>query len=434
MSAPVPARARSARQPLRLRRRRRSSLLLCATVWALGPGARVVLAQQPITPRIMVVFDTSSSMAWRVDSHQPAHGDGSFEFPTEAAVSCRLFEAKEALRDMLLSVGSAEARFGLARYHQEQGPQINPFPAEYPAPINYRGDCAGGDILVPFAADNLPALLSWIDQQEDFPDDPELRADGPTPLASTLLGMRDHFREHVLPDDELRDCRQHAIILLTDAQDTCGGNPVAAIRELRAITLADGSGPYRVSAFVIGFGRLGNEGEQALNALAIAAGTAVNGRAYRAQDRLALQVALGQIIGRALPHEICDGQDNDCDGEADEGVVNACGFCGPLPEEICDGLDNDCDGETDEGMRNACGECGPDREELLNGIDDDCDGTIDEGFGRIWQPEVCDGLDNDLDGETDEEVVRPCGSEPGICQPGVERCLGGRWSGVCEGE
>lgn len=34
--------------------------------------------------------------------------------------------------------------------------------------------------------------------------------------------------------------------------------------------------------------------------------------------------AWGPCVG---PAEVCDGQDNDCDGTTDEGVVNVCGTC-----------------------------------------------------------------------------------------------------------
>ncbi|MDO8656293.1 MAG: putative metal-binding motif-containing protein [Nanoarchaeota archaeon] len=46
--------------------------------------------------------------------------------------------------------------------------------------------------------------------------------------------------------------------------------------------------------------------------------------------------------------EVCNGEDDDCDGQSDEG--NVC--CTPS-SEVCDGRDNDCDGQSDEG--NACG-------------------------------------------------------------------------------
>jgi hypothetical protein len=48
---------------------------------------------------------------------------------------------------------------------------------------------------------------------------------------------------------------------------------------------------------------------------------------------------LGECVGAVLPMtELCDGDDNDCDGEADEGVTNACGGCTLLeqvPGERC---------------------------------------------------------------------------------------------------
>lgn len=78
--------------------------------------------------------------------------------------------------------------------------------------------------------------------------------------------------------------------------------------------------------------------------------------------------------------EICDNRDNDCDGQADEGVRNACDSCGDLPAERCDGTDDDCDGNVDEGVLNACNACGPiAAAELCDGIDQNCDGSIDEG-------------------------------------------------------
>ncbi len=207
----------------------------------------------------------------------------------------------------------------------------------------------------------------------------------------------------------------------------------------------------------------------------------------------------------------CDGDDNDCDGETDENLVpaeaclglgvcagtqpqckGASGWVCPYPasyeaqETSCDGLDNDCDGETDEGHDvgascevgvGACREVGvlvcaqdrtgavcsvepglPESERCGDGADNDCDGQTDEGFpvgqtcevgvgacrsvGKyrcaedllsvvcdavLGQPGVerCgDGVDNDCDGQTDEGDCEPSRAEGGGGCSGMTRRAG----------
>ena len=192
--------------------------------------------------------------------------------------------------------------------------------------------------------------------------------------------------------------------------------------------------------------------------------------------------------------EICDGLDNDCDAKTDEemptlgcgkgncfhtvlscvgGVEHSCNpFAGALPE-VCDGADNDCDGDIDEdlgtsscglgvcshsaanckeGVPQACNPFAGVEAEVCDGLDNNCNGLVDDGLGitscgqgtchhsvancldgepQLCDPlagageEVCDGQDNDCNGSTDEELgATSCGL--GECDHEQANCVGGQ--------
>ncbi|MEZ4331544.1 MAG: putative metal-binding motif-containing protein [Myxococcota bacterium] len=153
--------------------------------------------------------------------------------------------------------------------------------------------------------------------------------------------------------------------------------------------------------------------------------------------------------------EICDGKDNDCNDQVDDGLSTdsdgdgyyASGSCAspatdcddgdpnrfPGNVEVCDAKDNDCNLIVDDGIA-----------DLVNGSDvGACEPEIQRCIGggfQIIQPavgpsaEACDGIDNDCNAVVDDgipDVVT--GSNIGTCQVQIETCTGGGFQVVQPG-
>ncbi len=89
--------------------------------------------------------------------------------------------------------------------------------------------------------------------------------------------------------------------------------------------------------------------------------------------------------------EVCDGVDNDCDGQIDEGVLTLFYF----------DRDQDQFGSQTEDPIAAC--VSPEPAFLYETNNDDCDDTRDVDFPGA--PENCDQRDNDCDGQVDEGIA-----------------------------
>ncbi len=150
--------------------------------------------------------------------------------------------------------------------------------------------------------------------------------------------------------------------------------------------------------------------------------------------------------------EICNGIDDNCDGLIDNDVVpeycenqkGACYGsvkrcvngtfepCGPAdygslysPVEVCDGYDNNCDGEPDNNLtaplcEKQLGVCANATKTCLGQL-----GWLNctsEQYGPYYEPleeSSCDGLDNDCDGQADEMTaydVNNCGACGAKCE------------------
>jgi cysteine-rich repeat protein len=151
----------------------------------------------------------------------------------------------------------------------------------------------------------------------------------------------------------------------------------------------------------------------------------------------------GPCVGQVLPStEVCNGLDDNCNGVVDEnnpGGGSTCntglpGICnlgttvcqsGVLvcvqnvqpTAEVCDGLDNNCNGQVDEGNPGGGGACNTGQPGVCAA------GTLICQSGALVcvrnvnpSPEVCNGLDDNCDGIVDNGAACPPGM---VCSNGA---------------
>jgi hypothetical protein len=158
--------------------------------------------------------------------------------------------------------------------------------------------------------------------------DIELRGTGFTPLALSLTQVNEDL-DALRAIDPQAECRPYRVVLVTDGRETCLGSPTNAAAALHA----DGADVY-----VIGFSGNPDFFEDEMNAIAASGGT---GQAYFVDDPVKLSAALADIVAKTVLVEICDNEDNDCDGIVDNGFQKGTcnngqrGACFRAGEYVC---------------------------------------------------------------------------------------------------
>ena len=284
-------------------------------------------------------------------------------------------------------------------------------------------------------------------------------ASGATPMGSALQKSGNIYSNANNYDPDA----PRYVMVITDGKETCGWNPEAEVAALAQ------SG---IETFVVGFGDGVDAG--VLNNMAVEGGHAMpsSTQYYTANDSAQLEAAFDSILNVAT-QEVCDGIDNDCDGETDEDVGTLSCFhptCGegvrqcingawgdcelPISNEICDGADNNCNMVADDpwvdgigpvlGQVCVAGTGLCERAGVYVCPANQVDEAVCSASPGPAQVEGCNLIDDDCDGYTDNDVTGdPADLKTscyvgtgtpgvGICQMGERTCDGGNWTG-CSG-
>lgn len=156
------------------------------------------------------------------------------------------------------------------------------------------------------------------------------------------------------------------------------------------------------------------------------------------EENTTQNIILGKERLSAYSNQVCSFGVISCNEETQEITCENVKY---PEEEICDGIDNDCNGEIDDGddlfirsfrSNNPCKET-----ELGVCKNSDAQCVLGQWIcippERLYGNEVCDGLDNDCDGDTDEDIEEnfiytgpPETLNVGECRAGIESCIDGQ--------
>ena len=373
----------------------------------------------------------------------------------------------------------------------------------------------GGNIVVDMLKDptwspttsppsNTPTLLEWVDNRTD--NSHEIFADGSTPLEGILRTVHQYYAagwstgwtdgtycatggptiDHPSPIDATNDrvCRSLNVILVTDGDETCGGTPANAAQALNTVGVLIQGTRVPVKTYVIGFA---GATKSSLDAIADRGDDGLansSATSFTANNEVTLAQSLSGIISGSVSPEVCDNQDNNCNGCVDEGSKVYCDrnrTATPLPT-LQSGTPTPtssmCCTATTPALRTAClaaysasittssPQGSPwflpcwdpstdgtnistkwlctDPGEICDNKDNDCDvevdptqsdfstNTVDEQQLKCGSPahcplnETCNNQDDNCDGITDNASGSgvPFSACPNNCQPTQELCNG----------